>query len=853
MGRNLRLAAAIWTAAALSSFGQVPQTVLFPDLTGNALLEQVRSAYKPTTVWSYNAARDRMFGDIDNQSGTVICVYTGTVIAVEAVITGARTRAFDAGFNTEHVFPQSKGASTGNANSDLHHLMPVRADVNSSRGNSPFGFVASENVTRWWGPSGGLSSQPAPPLTPYSRTQSSSRFEPRDEWKGDIARAVFYFYTMYTDQAMTADPNFFKGMMADLRAFHAQDPVTQAEYDRTYRIAGYQQDLANPFIIDTTLVRRMFFTDFTYPSLEPEEEGGPYTATFDGITSKTSYAEAAVTINGVSWTLAETLIGNLAADRKTGTHALRFRTSSDTRAEMLDNLPDGVGNVSFDAARYDGSGDRSATAPTFVVEVNVDGVWHAVGDPVSMDQVDVLTPYSFSVQEPGPSRIRFRVTGGSGITNAPGTSGGRRFNLDNLVITPFVAEVAEFNVSIGSATGWRLMTSPVATTYAQLLEPVWTQGATGSDAPNAASNVMRFADGGFLAVTDLNTALSAGEAFLYAHVNDDDYDGTPNAAPSVLSVSGAIPAGKRTVQAGGAGYLLVGNPFATAVDFGSAVRSGGALDKVWVYDPAEMRYRSMAAGFGDFDGRIHPFQAFWLEADAGGTFGFDRGAFTETAIFFGKETRRNHVRIRAEAGGRTDDAFVALHPDADAGLDALDAAKFPPLDSPSLMLSTRVGESRLGIQFLQADLNHALRIPVEIVSMLVGPVTVGLADADLPEGWSAWLEHDAGGYALVIDPGTSTSTPDAGRETPDAIALYGAYPNPFNPSTQIRFTLDAGRQTTLKVYDILGREVAVLVNGTLPAGSHTAAFDASTLTSGVYIVRLTAGGESLTRRISLVK
>jgi hypothetical protein len=105
----------------------------------------------------------------------------------------------------------------------------------------------------------------------------------------------------------------------------------------------------------------------------------------------------------------------------------------------------------------------------------------------------------------------------------------------------------------------------------------------------------------------------------------------------------------------------------------------------------------------------------------------------------------------------------------------------------------------------------------------------------------------------VIDPGTSTSTPDAGRETPDAIALYGAYPNPFNPSTQIRFTLDAGRQTTLKVYDILGREVAVLVNGTLPAGSHTAAFDASTLTSGVYIVRLTAGGESLTRRISLVK
>jgi hypothetical protein len=79
------------------------------------------------------------------------------------------------------------------------------------------------------------------------------------------------------------------------------------------------------------------------------------------------------------------------------------------------------------------------------------------------------------------------------------------------------------------------------------------------------------------------------------------------------------------------------------------------------------------------------------------------------------------------------------------------------------------------------------------------------------------------------------------------------YPNPFNPSTAIRFTLDAASQASLKVYDLLGREVAVLVNGALPAGSHSVTFDASTLTSGVYIYKLEAGGRSMTKRMSLIK
>ncbi len=92
-----------------------------------------------------------------------------------------------------------------------------------------------------------------------------------------------------------------------------------------------------------------------------------------------------------------------------------------------------------------------------------------------------------------------------------------------------------------------------------------------------------------------------------------------------------------------------------------------------------------------------------------------------------------------------------------------------------------------------------------------------------------------------------------GNETASKFTLEQNYPNPFNPSTAIRFTLDAGRQTRLSVYDLLGREVAVLVNGTLPAGAHTVTFDASNLPSGVYMYKLEAGGQSMTKRMTLVK
>ncbi len=77
---------------------------------------------------------------------------------------------------------------------------------------------------------------------------------------------------------------------------------------------------------------------------------------------------------------------------------------------------------------------------------------------------------------------------------------------------------------------------------------------------------------------------------------------------------------------------------------------------------------------------------------------------------------------------------------------------------------------------------------------------------------------------------------------PSVFALAQNYPNPFNPSTTINFSLAVDSRVTLKIFDILGQEVANLINGDIAAGSHTINFNASGLNSGIYFYQIDAAG-----------
>ncbi len=110
------------------------------------------------------------------------------------------------------------------------------------------------------------------------------------------------------------------------------------------------------------------------------------------------------------------------------------------------------------------------------------------------------------------------------------------------------------------------------------------------------------------------------------------------------------------------------------------------------------------------------------------------------------------------------------------------------------------------------------------------------------------------GYDIAtIKYSTLTALESISSNIPDGFKLAQNYPNPFNPGTVIGFQLATVSQTTLKVYDVLGKEVAVLVNDKLAAGEYEVTFDGSTLAGGMYFYRLTAGEFSNTKKLLLIK
>jgi hypothetical protein len=91
------------------------------------------------------------------------------------------------------------------------------------------------------------------------------------------------------------------------------------------------------------------------------------------------------------------------------------------------------------------------------------------------------------------------------------------------------------------------------------------------------------------------------------------------------------------------------------------------------------------------------------------------------------------------------------------------------------------------------------------------------------------------------------------NEIPTEYNLYQNYPNPFNPTTTIKYSVKEAGIVTLKVYDILGKEIRTLVNETKSPGEYTANFDASSLPSGVYIYTIRAGTFNASRKLVLLK
>lgn len=257
------------------------QAQIFADLEGEELFQATVEEYKPNFVETYSVARTLMYTQIYNVDDTVHTVYSGHKLFLppdhNLPIQFLAMEASSNGINTEHIYPRSKGAKEeyGNAFSDLHNLAPARWAVNEARSNYPFSEVDDDRTDCWFSQNEkirNLADLPAEMKDAFAEVDVANgfdgRFEPRESVKGDIARSVFYFYTMYRDEALREDENFFDEMREDLCSWHNTDGVDELEMDRNLMKAMVQDGKANPFVMDCSLVNRMYCPEFTTSSCD---------------------------------------------------------------------------------------------------------------------------------------------------------------------------------------------------------------------------------------------------------------------------------------------------------------------------------------------------------------------------------------------------------------------------------------------------------------------------------------------------------------------------------------------------------------------------------------------------------
>ena len=209
--------------------------------TGTALVQALHQIIDDQRVLGYNAARDSMYGFVDDPDNddVIIELYIGDLR--DSVLD--RASALLADLNAEHTWPQSLGAEEDPANSDLHVIYPADETANNRRSNNPFGMVVRD--TTWVSP---LVTTPEEQSVLGRDAQNRVVFEPRDSKKGDIARALLYFFVRYNYQRT---PSFslsnFGIEEATLLEWARLDPVDAYERSRNnlvYRAQGNR----NPFV-----------------------------------------------------------------------------------------------------------------------------------------------------------------------------------------------------------------------------------------------------------------------------------------------------------------------------------------------------------------------------------------------------------------------------------------------------------------------------------------------------------------------------------------------------------------------------------------------------------------------------
>lgn len=269
-----------------------------------------------------------------------------------------------------------------------------------------------------------------------------------------------------------------------------------------------------------------------------------------------------------------------------------------------------------------------------------------------------------------------------------------------------------------------------------------------------------------------------------------------------------------------------------------------------VIEPSETQTTFLWGGFEQTAGRLECDDVFQAQS---GTFAFSGG------VLAGAGGLQGHTAVGGEA---------VIHPGDQGEIGTLDIWGDLTLNDGATLVCewahnqkdrlavhgavAATGSIRLRVEFLEIDPGKAADYTLLTCDDLDDQATWTV---ELPEGWScdgvAWVDGE-----LVVQGMTGMPTDAPGLPTP--LALHGAAPNPFNPTTSVRYALDHDGPVRLWVSDVAGRRVRTLIDGVGTAGEHSVIWDGRDTSgrgvgSGTYLCVLEASGERRIRRMSLVR
>lgn len=477
----------------------------------------------------------------------------------------------------------------------------------------------------------------------------------------------------------------------------------------------------------------------------------------------------------------------------------------------------------------------------------------------------------------------------------------------------------DITINLTGGSCFRTLSSPVAgLTYADMLAPLWTQGADGSNHEDGDANIwtwpLNASDNtdNWVPLANMDDVIPAGSGFLMSVFDQDDFD-DPNSDGWPKTIT--IPAGPQnaSVLSGSmmnenpGGWTLAGNPLQSNIVV-TQLTTTGLTDAYYVYDrnlsgetdgnPGG--WRATADGYGDIVGdAIAVGQGFFVQntnVTEDRSIIFTNDSRTSAGEFYGKEKEERKDFVRFELNGEStfSSAWVRFSDQGSNEHTYGDALKLAPLTANHAILSSQKEDgTMLDIGHFPMPLTEEeIAIPLHVEASESGEFTLTATDFNLPSSMSLYLKDTETGSIVEIREGfeytftlsaAKQATPDQGlgsscstepqkvapvsqtrfllvneasvenSELPLEISLEQNYPNPFNPTTVINYHLPASMDVTLQVFDMTGRRVAVLQQGTMPAGSHTVNFDATNLSSGVYMYSLQAGQQVFTRKLTLIK